>query len=64
MKEPVQTPTSGFPQVQALIDVKDIKLGEELGEGEFGSVLRGTWRSPEGETLAVSHVHCLQSDYP
>jgi len=55
MKEPVQA-SSGFPQVQALIDVKDIKLGEELGEGEFGSVLRGTWQSPEGESLAVSYL--------
>ena len=57
LKEPVHAP-SGFPQVQALIGVKDIKLGEELGEGEFGSVLRGTWQSPEGESLPVSHLTC------
>ena len=42
------------PPVQALIDVKDLTLGDELGEGEFGSVLKGTWKSHDGKVLDVS----------
>ena len=50
------TPTS--PKVQALIDVKDLSLGDELGEGEFGSVLKGTWKSHSGKLLDVSREFC------
>ena len=42
------------PPAQALIDVKDLTLGEELGEGEFGSVLKGTWKSSDGKIIDVS----------
>ena len=42
------------PPPQALIDAKDLTLGEELGEGEFGSVLKGTWKSSDGKIIDVS----------
>ena len=30
-----------------------LHLGEELGQGEFGSVLRGTYRSPDGKRVST-----------
>lgn len=48
------------PKVQALIDPKDLTLGDELGEGEFGSVLKGTWKNHEGKLLEVrvyNHIY-------
>ncbi|CAH1781694.1 unnamed protein product [Owenia fusiformis] len=48
-----------------IIKASDITLGHELGQGEFGSVLRGTWKSPKGERIAVAvktlHEHCVQA---
>lgn len=52
------TPSS--PKVQALIDVKDLTLGDELGEGEFGSVLKGTWKSHNGKLFDVSREFSVQ----
>lgn len=49
---------SASSKVQALIDVKDLTLGEELGEGEFGSVLKGKWKNHDGKLLDVSRVLC------
>ncbi|ELU02151.1 hypothetical protein CAPTEDRAFT_226426 [Capitella teleta] len=34
----------------------------ELGQGEFGSVMKGTWRSPEGEMIPVA-IKTLNSKY-
>ena len=30
-----------------------LHLGDELGQGEFGSVLRGTYRSPDGKLVSI-----------
>ena len=38
-----------------------LNLGEELGQGEFGSVLRGTYRAPDGKVLNVA-VKTLRVD--
>ena len=51
---PISSVAPSPPPVQALIDVKDLMLGDELGEGEFGSVLKGTWKSHDGKVLDVS----------
>jgi len=31
----------------------------ELGQGEFGSVLKGTWRAPSGELVETFYVFFL-----
>ena len=41
-----------------------LELGQELGQGEFGSVLMGTYRLPEGgsvsnTTVLVAEVHIM-----
>ena len=38
-----------------------LTLGQELGQGEFGSVLRGTYRGPDGKVLDVA-VKTLRVD--
>ena len=38
-----------------------LTLGEELGQGEFGSVLRGTYRGQDGKLLDVA-VKTLRVD--
>ena len=43
------------------IKAESISLGEELGQGEFGSVLRGSFVSPDGKTIAVA-VKTLRVD--
>ena len=54
---------SASPKVQALIDAKDLELGEELGEGEFGSVLKGKWKNHDGKLLDVSRVLCSVENF-
>ena len=33
---------------QTLITSESLELGAELGQGEFGSVLKGVWTDPKG----------------
>ena len=45
------------PYSMVYIQEKALSLGSELGQGEFGSVLRGTYKTPEGRlvrTLSLS----------
>lgn len=35
------------------IDISRLTVGETLGHGEFGSVLRGIWLSPSGDKVCV-----------
>ncbi len=44
---------------QTLIFRQSLELGTELGQGEFGSVLKGVWTDPKGNKVkrnAVNHV--------
>ena len=43
------------------IKEKALRLGEELGQGEFGSVLKGTYRQPNGMMVDVA-VKTLRVD--
>lgn len=36
------------------IDINHLTLGESLGQGEFGSVLKGTWLSPSGDKVCFN----------
>ena len=36
---------------QTLITRQSLELGAELGQGEFGSVLKGVWRDPKGNKV-------------
>ena len=36
---------------QTLITRESLELGAELGQGEFGSVLKGVWTDPEGKKV-------------
>jgi hypothetical protein len=31
-------------------------MGAVLGEGEFGSVFRGTYQNPDGAVVTVHHI--------
>ena len=37
-----------------LIQVKDVQLGEKLGDGSFGVVRSGVWTTPSLRTLSVA----------
>ena len=41
---------------QTLITSESLELGAELGQGEFGSVLKGVWTDPKG-----GKVTCLRT---
>jgi len=41
---------------QTVIPSESLEMGKELGLGEFGSVLKGVWTSPQGEKVS-GHVH-------
>lgn len=43
-----------FPVELRLIKREDLQLGRELGMGEFGSVLMGTWKDPSGKNTPVA----------
>ncbi|KAK4312305.1 hypothetical protein Pmani_016258 [Petrolisthes manimaculis] len=43
------------------IDISRLTVGEVLGNGEFGSVLRGNWLSPSGDKIEVA-VKMLHND--
>ena len=36
---------------QTLIMRQSLELGAELGQGEFGSVLKGVWTDPKGKKV-------------
>lgn len=36
---------------QTMIPRESLELAQELGVGEFGSVLKGVWTSPDGERV-------------
>ena len=36
---------------QTLITRQSLELGAELGQGEFGSVLKGVWTDPKGNKV-------------
>lgn len=36
---------------QTLIVGQSLELGAELGQGEFGSVLKGVWTDPKGNKV-------------
>ena len=37
----------------ALIDRAAVVFESELGQGEFGSVMKGLWTNPEGQTVCT-----------
>jgi len=39
---------------QTLITRQSLELGAELGQGEFGSVLKGVWTDPKGNKVTCS----------
>lgn len=43
------------------IDINHLTLGECMGNGEFGSVLKGIWQSPSGDKIHVA-VKTLHED--
>ena len=55
-KSPAQ-PTNNAQQT--VIQRDSLELGQELGVGEFGSVLKGVWTNPAGEKVNTS---CLLLD--
>ena len=44
---------AGYPvqSQQTLIMRQSLELGAELGQGEFGSVLKGVWTDPKGKKV-------------
>lgn len=50
--KPVAKPQSSVQQT--MIPRESLELAQELGVGEFGSVLKGVWTSPDGERISVA----------
>ncbi|KAJ7324070.1 hypothetical protein OS493_030243 [Desmophyllum pertusum] len=48
---PAQAP---MQSQQTLIVSQSLELGAELGQGEFGSVLKGIWTDPKGNKVSVA----------
>lgn len=40
---------------QTIINLSELEKGAELGQGEFGSVLRGVWTNPSGPAVSTLH---------
>ena len=38
---------------QTIINLNELEKGAELGQGEFGSVLRGVWTNPNGPAVST-----------
>ncbi|CAL8110546.1 unnamed protein product [Orchesella dallaii] len=47
--------------ITCLIQEKEIELGQKLGDGSFGVVLKGVWKTPIGPSLSVA-VKVLKQD--
>lgn len=46
------------------IDISRLTVGEILGNGEFGSVLRGIWLSPSGDKVsAYTTDYSMESEH-
>ena len=43
----------GETQPQTIINRNELEEGAELGQGEFGSVLRGVWSNPNGNAVNI-----------
>lgn len=37
------------------IDINRLSIGRRLGDGEFGSVLKGVWHSSSGDQVCMSY---------
>ena len=50
------------PQGLKEIDPSSVVLGRELGQGEFGSVLMGTWTNEEGKKVSsqCQKLSCIE----
>ena len=46
------------PYQMVAIKADALSLGDELGQGEFGSVLRGEYRTPDGKIVSGSSCVC------
>lgn len=55
-KSSIPTLPHGNPKQfgQTLITRDSLELGPELGQGEFGSVLKGIWTDPKGDKIPVA----------
>lgn len=55
-KSSIPTLPHGNPKQfgQTLITRESLELGPELGQGEFGSVLKGIWTDPKGDKIPVA----------
>jgi hypothetical protein len=42
--------------IPEFIPYDSLTLGAVLGEGEFGSVFKGTYQNPDGTTVTVHHI--------
>ncbi|CAL7942057.1 unnamed protein product [Xylocopa violacea] len=60
-KKPSQSTVKDPPVLTCLIQDKDVKLSEKLGDGSFGVVTLGEWTSPSGRVLPVA-VKVLKAD--
>ena len=40
---------------QTIINLSELKKSAELGQGEFGSVLRGIWKNPNGTEVSIQY---------
>lgn len=51
-----RSPTSQrqTPTLTAVVSRDSLRLGQTLGEGEYGSVLQGVWVTPEGTEVSVA----------
>ncbi|XP_032240951.1 tyrosine-protein kinase HTK16 isoform X2 [Nematostella vectensis] len=54
LSPPDLSKSGSLPATHTLINREALELGSELGQGEFGSVLRGVWRDPKGKKVQVA----------
>lgn len=50
---PLHTPKEKDPYQMVAIKADSVTLGGELGQGEFGSVLRGKYKQPNGKMVSM-----------
>lgn len=57
-----KSPTGPQHSLQTcLINDKDLTLAHKLGDGSFGVVMMGEWKTPVGKTVRASIHHHLSS---